>query len=88
MNQYMKKIIMLLLFLPLFAKSQNTFIAVIRNNDTKAPLPGVSVQIKSLKLSAKADDAGIIFLNNVPNGKQNIEFSHVGYKEIEKTVLS
>jgi outer membrane receptor for ferrienterochelin and colicins len=83
----MKKLIPLLLLLPLFVKAQNTFTAVIKNEDTKEPVQGATVQIKSLKLLAIANDAGVVVLNNIPNGKYDIEISNVGYNEVEKTFV-
>ncbi len=65
------------------AKSQNTFIGIIRNEDTKETLQGTTVEIKTLKLSVKANDTGIILLNNLPDGKQLLEFSHIGFKKNE-----
>ncbi|HXL56339.1 MAG TPA: TonB-dependent receptor, partial [Chitinophagaceae bacterium] len=65
-------------------KAQNSFVAVVNNEYTK-PLQGASVQIKSLKLSAIANDEGLIVLKNIPNGKQTVVVSNIGYKEVERT---
>jgi outer membrane receptor for ferrienterochelin and colicins len=83
----MKKVITLLLLLPLFTKAQNTFTAVVKNEDTKEPVQGATVQIKSLKRMAIANDAGVVILNNVPNGKYDIAISNIGYKEVERTFV-
>ncbi len=80
----MKKLAIILSLLPLFSNAQNTLIAIIKNADTEAPLQGASVQIKSLKLSAIANDAGVVIINNLPDGKQNVEITSIGYKELEK----
>ena len=82
----MKKFILVLLFLPLITKAQNTFKAVIRNLEAKEPIAGASIQIKILKLSAIANDAGIAALNNVPNGNQLIEITSIGYKDVERSI--
>ncbi|MEO7120811.1 MAG: TonB-dependent receptor [Ginsengibacter sp.] len=81
----MKKIITIVLLLPLFAAAQNTFKAVIKNDDTKEPIQGVTVQIQSLHLSGVTNDSGIIILHNIPNGKYDVEITSIGYKDIEKT---
>jgi len=80
----MKKLAIILSLLPLFSNAQNKLIAIIKNADTEAPLQGASVQIKSLKLSAIANDAGVVIINNLPDGKQNVEITSIGYKELEK----
>ncbi len=80
----MKKFITIILFLPLITKAQYTFKAVIKNEETKDPIAGASVQIRHLKLSAIANDAGIVSFNNIPKGKQQIEITSIGYKEVEK----
>ena len=80
----MKTIITIILVFPLFTKAQNTFKAVIRSEGTKELIQGATVQIKNLKLSGRANDSGIVILNNIPNGKQAIEITSIGFKEVEK----
>ncbi|MEO6329699.1 MAG: TonB-dependent receptor [Ginsengibacter sp.] len=81
----MKKLIIILLLLPFFTSAQNTFKAIIINENTKEPAQNATVQIKSLKLSAITDYSGNVVLNNIPNGRQLVEITSVGYKDIEKT---
>jgi outer membrane receptor for ferrienterochelin and colicins len=83
----MKKIIIFLFIAPLFTNAQNTFKAVIRNEDTKETLPGATVQIKSLKFISIANNAGVIVINNIPNGKYDVEITNVGYKEVGQTFI-
>jgi len=80
----MKKFIAILLLLPSFTKAQNTFKAVIKNGVTKEPIQGATVQIKNLRLSVFANDTGVVILNNIPDGKQIIEITNIGYKEIKR----
>ena len=80
----MKTIITILLVLPLFTKAQNTFKAVIRSEATKELIQGATVQIKNLKLSGTSNDSGMVILSNIPNGKQAIEITSIGFKEVEK----
>ena len=79
----MKKLAIILSLLPLFSNAQNKLIAIIKNADTEAPLQGASVQIKSLKLSAIANDAGVVIINNLPDGKLNVEITCIGYIDLE-----
>ena len=81
----MKKIITIVLLLPFFAAAQNTFKAVIKNDDTKEPIQGATVQIKSLHLSGITNDSGVIVLHNIPGGKYDVAITSIGYKEMEKT---
>ena len=73
----------ILLFLN--SQSQNTFVAIIKNEISKETLPGVSIKISRLKLFAVTNDDGVIVFKNIPNGKYDIEISHVGYAEIEQS---
>ena len=60
--------------------AQHTFKAIIRNTE-KAPLQSTTAIIKTLNISAVADSNGFITLKNIPAGKFEILFSHVGFKE-------
>jgi outer membrane receptor for ferrienterochelin and colicins len=82
----MKKFITILLILPLFSKAQNTFSAVIKNEETKEPIQGATVQIKGLKITAISSEAGIVAFNNIPDGKQVIQITTVGYKDVERLI--
>ena len=81
----LKKLIIILLLLPLISKAQNSFLAIIKDGTTKEPLAGATVLIKTLKLSAISGNTGMILLNNLPNGKYDIEVSATGYKEAENS---
>lgn len=61
-------------------RAQSSLIAVIKAEDTKERLPGTTVQIKNLKLSALSEQEGTAVIRNVPPGKQQVEISHIGYK--------
>jgi outer membrane receptor for ferrienterochelin and colicins len=81
-----KSITIFLLLSSLFTQAQNTLIASIKNDTSKLPLPGATLHIKSLKLTAIANDSGVVVLKNIPNGKVDIEISSVGYNELEQTL--
>ncbi len=74
-----------LVLLSFLGKAQNTFLAVIKNAETKQPVPRASALIKKIKLSAIANDEGVIFFKNIPNGKYDVEVSSVGYDEAEQS---
>ena len=60
--------------------AQYTFKAIIKDAE-KTPLQGATASIKTLNKSAMADSSGIVILKNIPAGKFEIIFSHVGFDE-------
>jgi outer membrane receptor for ferrienterochelin and colicins len=64
--------------------AQNTLKALIRNDRTKAALKGATISIPGLKSSAIADTSGSITINNIPNGKFDIEITFIGFRKQEK----
>ena len=81
----MKKIIILLLLPPAFAKAQNTFKATILDEKTKEPLLGVVVVLEGTKNGGTSNEKGFVELKNIPNGKRTIYFQSVGYGIKETT---
>jgi iron complex outermembrane receptor protein len=79
----MKKIILLLFatfnIATLF--SQNTFEAVIKDSETKEPLISASALVQGTTNGTSADINGLVEIRNVPDGKQIIIFSFVGYEQ-------
>lgn len=65
--------------------AQNTFKAVIKNEKTKETLASVSVFITNAKINSISDENGKVTIENIPNGKQIIVFSLIGYRKKEKT---
>lgn len=57
--------------------------------DGSDALPFVSVSLLNSSLGTISDNDGIVFLNGIPNGKQKIKFSAIGYdsKIIEVEIL-
>lgn len=74
-------LILVLVSHELFA--QNTLSIEIENEKNES-LIGASAQIKSLKLGSIADEKGHIVITNIPNGKFDVVFSFIGYKEKTK----
>ncbi len=60
------------------AGAQNTFHIVTKDNVTKAPIKGVSIQ--SNKITIYTNDKGYAGIKNISNGVMVITFSHTGYK--------
>ena len=79
----MKKVLLLkyLVFSGFFVQSQNTLI--VKNKETKTPIPGVSIEIRSEKIITVTNSEGVAVLKNIPAGKHRLEFTHIGYKENE-----
>lgn len=59
---------------------QNIFTAVIKAKNTNEILRNASALVQGTPIGATADSAGLIVIKNIPDGKQIIEFSYVGYK--------
>ncbi len=62
-----------------FAFGQNTFKALIKDKESGGPLPGATAQIVNKNLGGSADEGGLLTIENIPDGKQTIQFSFVGY---------
>ena len=79
----MKKILFMSFFmtLNLCVFAQNNLNVVIRNSENKDPLIGVTASIKGTSLAATSNENGLIIIENVPDGVQEIHFSYVGFNE-------
>ncbi len=64
--------------------AQHTFNGIIKDAENK-PLQSATASIKSLHKSAVADSGGFVTLKNIPAGKFEVTFSHVGFEE--KSIL-
>ena len=60
--------------------AQHTFKPIIRDTE-RNPLQGATAIIKTLNKSAVADSNGSIIITNIPAGKFEVIFSHVGFEE-------
>ncbi|HEY4799174.1 MAG TPA: TonB-dependent receptor [Bacteroidia bacterium] len=61
-------------------KTQNRLIIFIKDSVTQEVLPGVSVMTSSGKTGGTTDAAGKLILKSIPDGRQLIKISYVGYK--------
>ena len=64
---------------------QNTFKAVIKDSETKEPLIGATAVLEKTTKGAIADVTGMLIIENIPDGKQLIVFSYVGYETRKDT---
>ena len=79
----MKKIIIILAFIPFFANAQNTFKATIKDSLTNEALIGSTAVVKGTTNGSGADLDGKIEIKNIPDGKQTIVLSYTGYQKLE-----
>ena len=84
----MKKIAIMLLAMlcPAFAFSQHTLTAIIKDNESQQPLIGATARLVGTGLGASSDASGKILIENIPDGKQVVQFSYVGYLEKSDTL--
>jgi len=81
----------------LSALGQNVYIVKILDQETNSPIIGASLMLSPLKISAVANVEGVISIKQIPDGKQMLTFSALGYlsktdsvnfpNEIKDTVL-
>ncbi|MBC9798212.1 TonB-dependent receptor [Sinomicrobium sp. FJxs] len=68
------------------AEAQNTLSAIIRDSENQEVLPGANAYLKGTSTGAVADENGRVTLRNIPDGKQVIIFSYIGFEEHEETL--
>ncbi len=74
------KILFFLVFLAgLTASGQNEFQAKIKDSEINIPLMGANAVIKGTNIGATANEEGVVYLTDVPDGKQTIVFSFIGF---------
>ena len=73
--------IIMAMFVVVGAQAQNSFKAIVKNNDTKEPIIGVSVVVDGTNSISVSDDNGLILITNIPDGEHSITFSSIGYKK-------
>ncbi|MBI3519868.1 MAG: TonB-dependent receptor [Bacteroidetes bacterium] len=80
----MKKILIIFSVFSAFVSfSQNTFSCFVRDSTTKEALPGVTIVLEGTTNGVSSSAGGKALLKNIPNGKQTISFSFIGYKPIK-----
>ena len=78
----MKKLIVLIsvLFFTGSAYAQNTYKAIIKDAKTNQSIPGVTIKVQGTNITSVSGSDGFILLNNIPSGKQLIQFNYIGFK--------
>lgn len=67
--------------------AQNTLNAVIRDAESKKPLPGVTVMLSGTANGATTNESGIVTLSKIPDGENVIVFRLIGYEEHRETLV-
>ena len=80
MKTIYKKLLFLLLFLPLGVVAQNTLSGTVLDKVSKQPIPGVNVVIKGTTNGTSTDIDGKYKILNVKKGDK-VVFSYIGYKD-------
>lgn len=65
--------------------SQNALTLIIKDAETKQPLPGANAQLHGTKTGAISDQTGNATLTDIPNGPQTISISFVSYRHRNET---
>ncbi|MDB2394289.1 TonB-dependent receptor [Flavobacteriaceae bacterium] len=84
----MKKLIYILLLLPLFAFSQGKIVSGVVNDDMGGPLPGATVQVKGSESIGSITDFDGKFTIALKAGETKIIISYVGFESQEVDVSS
>jgi outer membrane receptor for ferrienterochelin and colicins len=80
-----KKLITIILLLPVFANAQNIFKATIKDSLTNEALIGSTAILKGTTNGSSADINGKIEIKNIPDGQQTIVLRYVGYENLVLT---
>ncbi len=67
--------------------AQTTFKVVRSSGKNTISLPGATIIIKELNKTMVADSSGSVIINELPIGSHILVFTHVGFKEYEKTFI-
>lgn len=80
------KILSILLLLCSIINAQNRITGKVTDSDS-LPLPGATVYIHELNKGTITDINGDYIINNVPDGKLNIQYSFMGYGNVIQTIV-
>jgi outer membrane receptor for ferrienterochelin and colicins len=76
--------LMAFIYFPL--KAQNKLTVYIKDSSSKEALTGASAVVEGTTNGSTADANGLVTINNIPDGKQVIKFSFIGYAERSDTI--
>ena len=60
-------------------QAQNILPIIIRDAETKEKLPGATALIQKSSIGGAADTGGYLIITGIPDGRQSIRFSYIGY---------
>ena len=83
MKIFALSVMLLLITTTVFA--QNTFKAIIQDSESKEILIGATAVLQGTHNGESADINGLLEIKNIPDGKQVIVFSYVGYEQRTET---
>ncbi len=83
----MKKIILLLITVINISvlHAQHSFKAIIKDRESKELLTGATAVVEKTTIGATSDTKGLVEVKNIPEGKQVVLFSYVGYETLKVT---
>jgi len=80
----MKKIFFIILMnIAYTLQAQNNIVINVKDKESNVPLIGVNCVLKGTDIGGSSDFNGKIGIDKIPNGKQTLVLSYVGYKTIE-----
>ena len=65
--------------------SQNSITIMVRDHDTREPLPGATVQVRGTAVGGVTNEEGSVLLEGIPSGSYKLVFSFVGYTPVEQS---
>ncbi len=77
------KFIIFFYFLIHIINGQNSFNSIIKDNLTKEPIIGATVELKGTAIGTVSNELGQFQMNNIPNGVQVIIIRYTGYNLFE-----
>lgn len=84
----MRSILLLILFAVVTSlPAQNIFKARLIDEETKEVLTGAAGRVQGTTIGSSSDEKGLLEISDIPDGKQVIEFSFVGYKTRERSFV-
>ncbi len=69
------------------ALGQHTYGAVIKDKESGESLPGADGIVKGTTIGSSAGKNGMIYLKGIPDGRQTLIFSFIGYQSVERTFI-
>lgn len=66
---------------------QNTLQVIIRDLESKAPLVGATAVVDGTNLGAVTNGEGLLEIVDIPDGKQTLVFSYLGYESRQQVFL-